>query len=144
MIRTSFATGESPQPNGVHVLTPENGEVVASREILLQGMYSQEGHDLVIATPEHGLYVIKNFFTLDHPPSLTDHHGVHIPGKQAGDFAGHAHDQYAAAAAAPANKGNPVGQVRTLAGSGTATHVDGTQTALKVGDFIYMGDIIET
>ncbi len=143
MMRTSFASGESPQPNGVHILTPENGEVVASREILLQGMYARDGHDLVITSPEHGRYVIKNFFITEHPPGLADGHGLHIAAKQAADFAGHAHDQYAAAAPA-AGKGNPIGQIRTLSGTATATHVDGTETTLKVGDLVYLGDILET
>ena len=124
MMRTSFASGESPQPNGVHVLTPENGEVVVARDILLQGMYSRSGGDLIIVSPEHGRYVIKNFFVVDHPPSLGDGHGTHIPGKQVAGFAGAAnHDQYAAAAPAAAPN-NPIGQVRSLTGVGAekATH----------------------
>jgi hypothetical protein len=74
-MRTFFTSGESPEGSGasgldLHILHAESGVVtLPNSEIMLQGMYSRAGSDLVITTPEDGRFVVKGFFLTDPPPS---------------------------------------------------------------------------
>ena len=147
-MRTLFGTGDAPEGSSasglaIHVLHAEHGVVhMPSREVMLQSMYSRAGSDLVITSPENGKYVIKGFFLSDPPPSLSDGDGTHIPGELAVQFAGSsAHEEYAGQAAGAAIS---IGQVRSLAGTVTATRANGTVITLKVGDPVYQDDTIET
>ncbi len=132
-----------PQPH-LHIFHADAGVVlIPDRAVLLQGFYTRAGVDLVIKTPDGETYVVKGFYLLNPPPELTDGGATHIPGGLASQFAGAlAPDQYAAAQ--PTAQGAPVGQARTIIGQVTCTRLNGTVVTLKVGDPIYMGDIIET
>src|SRR4051812_24366671 len=87
---------------GTHILHAENSVVVfPDREILLYGIYSRAGVDLVITTPDGHTYIVRGFFLLEHPPELSDGGATHIPGPLAAQFAGPiGHDQYAGTPAA--------------------------------------------
>ena len=116
--------------------------LIADREVLLHGIYSRAGADLVITTPDGSTYVVRGFFILENPPELTDGADLHIPGQQAAAFAGPVtRDAYAGT---PGALGTSVGQARQVDGTVTCTHPNGTTITLKVGDLIYMGDIITT
>jgi len=145
-MRTLFGANEfhgQPTPFGVHTLHAEDGRVlIADREVLLHGIYSRAGADLVITTPDGSTYVVRGFFILENPPELTDGADLHIPGQQAAAFAGPVtRDAYAGT---PGALGTSVGQARQVDGTVTCTHPNGTTITLKVGDLIYMGDIITT
>ena len=102
-MRTDFAPGEfgaSREALGTHVLTPKNGFVFLGRDVLVTGTYARQGVDLVVLDPEGGRYIIKGFFLLDHPPSLTDGGETFIPGELAASCASIAHDQFAQAGGA--------------------------------------------
>jgi len=105
--------------------------------------YAREGWDLTLTDKDGHEVVIKDFFRLDHPPTLVSPEGAQIPPELAERLAGPlAPGQYAQAAPTPG--GNPIGQVETLNGAATATHADGTKLALAVGTPIFQGDILET
>ncbi len=145
-MRTFFTAGDSPEGSSgldLHILHAEAGVVhLPSREIMLQGMYSRAGSDLVITTPEDGKFVVKGFFLTDPPPSLTDGSETHISGEITAQFAGPiAPMQYAGQAAAA---GLVVGQVRSVSGTVMVTHADGSTVILKVGDLVYQDDVVET
>ncbi len=106
-------------------------------------MYARHGADLVLSTPEDGVFIIKGFFVSDPPPALSDGSGTVISGDQAALFAGPlAPGQYAGAA--PAAAGVAIGQVRTVTGTVEVERADGTTVTLRVGDQLFQDDIIVT
>ena len=126
MMRTSYAPGEfSSAPAGTHIVAAHNGVVVLERETLLHGMYARAGVDLAITTPEGERFLIKGFFVVDAPPALSDGGVTQISAAAAAAFAGPVTiNQYAQAGGAASKAA--IGQVRSLSGSATVTHVNGT------------------
>lgn len=147
-MRTLFGpdvvSGGSAAPLETHLLHPEHGVVtLPGRDILLQGIYGRHGADLVITSPEHGVFTVKGFFLSDQPPALSDGAGTTISGDQAALFAGPvAPAQFAAAA--PAAAGASIGQVRSVTGTVQVIRADGTTVTLRVGDPPFQDDTIET
>jgi hypothetical protein len=127
-------------------LTAHDGvAVLPSRDVLLTSMYSRVGHDLMLASPEGQKFIIKAFFVLEHPPSLSDGAGTIIAPDFAAKFAGPiAVGMYAQAGGGAAPAGPVIGQIRSVTGEATVTRADGTVVTLKVGDPLYADDIIET
>jgi len=111
--------------------------------VLGTSMFGHAGHDLTISTPEGVTYLIKGFFTVDHPPSLVDAGGATVSGEQAVVYAGPANvGVYAQAGGA--GLGAQIGSIRSMAGTGKITHADGTSSPLKVGAPLFANDTIDT
>lgn len=129
----------------VVVLTADDGGVVhvPGHDVLATSMFGRTGHDLVITDPEGVKYIVKGFFTLEHPPSLKDAGGVSVNGAHATEFAGPANVGVYAQAGGK-TPGPVIGQVRTLNGEGKVTRADGTVVPLKVGTPLYSNDTVTT
>jgi len=110
---------------------------------LVGAHYARDGWDLKLTDSDGHEVVVRDYFRLDHPPTLVSEEGARIPPELAERLAGPlAPGQYAQAASTPG--GNPIGEVHTLSGPATATHADGTKVVLAVGSPIFQGDVLET
>ena len=122
-------------------------------EAFLRADFARAGSDLLIDTPDGGAYVVLDYFMSATPPALHTHDGAvlsadvvtALAGPLApGQVAQAASGVDAGAAQQGVGLGEPIGQVSEAEGSVTATHPDGTQDALALGDSVYQGDVLET
>ncbi len=116
---------------------------VDSQELVFIGNYSREADDLLIENGS-GTVVFINYFANPSQPDLIAPNGAKITFKTASALAGPASPgQYAQAGSAT---GEPlqIGEVLQLDGKATATHTNGVQKTLNVGDPVFQGDVLET
>jgi len=126
-------------------------DAVGHAEILLpsarfatDASYMQQGDDLVLVGPDGSTFFVRGYFLLDNPPNLITPEGGLIGPAMVDSFTPpEAAAQYAQAGQL-AQVGQPIGQVKDLAGSVFAVRTDGTRAKLAAGDPVYQGDIIET
>ncbi len=131
----------------VTVLTtgPEGALTVPGGNMLLEADFSQQGGDLLLTGADGAQVLITGYFDQVEPPALMTGDGLTLAGDLVTSLAGgQAPAQYAQAGPAAGGDAVPIGQVTTVEGLATATHVDGTVVELGIDSPIYQGDVVVT
>ena len=116
--------------------------LVAEPEVLFLGDYSRQGHDLLI-THDGAETLVVDYFAHATSPSLAAPNGAFLSADVVSALAGPlAPGQYAQAGGQPALV--EIGKILTLTGTASATHADGVQVPLVIGDAVYQGDVVQT
>lgn len=115
-------------------------------ENFLRADFARTGTDLLIETPSGGHFVVANYFTFQTPPALETADGAILNADLLTHLAGPvAPNMYAQVGQLASDTlGEPIGQINESQGLVTATHADGAQVTLTLGDNIFQGDVIET
>ncbi|MDX1540119.1 MAG: FecR domain-containing protein [Geminicoccaceae bacterium] len=113
-------------------------------ELLATGTFERQGADLVISSADGGQLVVADYFSSSPPADLVTTSGEVVAGELIAALAGpQTPGQYAQAGDGGAG-GTPIGEVEEMAGTVTATRVDGTEVALAPGMPVFQGDVIQT
>ena len=118
--------------------------LLPSARFATDASYLQQGDDLVLIGPDGATFIVRGYFLLDSPPDLTTPEGGRISAALVDSFTPPETAGQYAQAGQLAQVGQPIGQVKDLAGSVFAVRTDGTRAKLAAGDPVYQGDIIET
>ena len=123
-----------------------NGVTLPDTEFLLRGDYSRDGDDLRVTKESGDVYVVRDYFTGDSPPTLYAPNGAGLTfdtvAKLVGAQIGGVADPVMVAG--PADGAAVIGTVRSLRGAATAKGADGQVRQLAKGDPIYLNDAVET
>jgi hypothetical protein len=103
----------------------------------------REGPDLLLVGADGTVVLVRDFFSVESPPTLWTEGGARIVPELAEALAGPvAPNQFAQAG--DDTFGEPIGRVETAVGTVTATRADGSEVTLEAGTPIYLGDVIRT
>ena len=111
---------------------------------LINADFVRDGPDLLLIGSDGQQILIRDFFSTDVPPDLISDSGLLIDGDLAVRLAGPESPLQFAQAQNGAVASQPIGRVETVAGSVTASRVDGSTVTLEVGAAIFEGDVLET
>ena len=118
--------------------------IVPGGAFLLIADYDRVGADLVLSGgADRHVVVIRDFFALEHAPTLRTEAGAEVSGALAARLAGApAPGQYAAAGDGAVAE--PIGKVIDIVGETEVIHADGTRETLAKDMPVYQGDVVET
>ncbi|HYM33509.1 MAG TPA: FecR domain-containing protein [Candidatus Cybelea sp.] len=112
-------------------------------DFLLRAEFVRAGEDLLLVGRDGSRVLIDGYFAEAHAPALHTMDGAMLPGDLVERLAGpRAPGQYAAAGDLPGQ--SPVGLAEQVVGAVTAMHANGVRVALKSGDPVFQGDVIQT
>ena len=120
-----------------------DGQVVVPRGVDLAGAeFARVGDNLVIVTVDGQILVVEGFFESDPLPDLVAGDGAIVAGATVAGLV----DAEGGMPEAPDNSAGvlQVGTVEAVSGSATALRADGTRVALREGDPLFEGDVLET
>ena len=120
-----------------------DGQVVVPRGVDLAGAeFARVGDNLVIVTVDGQILVVEGFFESDPLPDLVAGDGAIVAGATVAGLV----DAEGGMPEAPDNSAGAlqVGTVEAVSGSATALRADGTRVALREGDPLFEGDVLET
>jgi hypothetical protein len=142
--RISSDGTDDPAPHALVIEGAGAGSVTLPEGISFgNAAFTHTGPDLMLTGPDGTQVTIRDFFDGDALPHILTAAGGMLPGATAARLSGRlAPGQYAQAA--PAGSAEPIGQVDNVDGTVTAIHADGTRVALKIGDPVFQGDVLET
>jgi FecR protein len=134
---------------GVHkVIVAADGDgpiTVPDAHLLFSGEFNRSGSDLIIHGDHGDSVVVTGYFSNGEPAALRSPDGAILDAKVVQLLAGSANPGvYAQAGAAPASGPAAIGKIEQATGSVTVTHADGTVVAVKVGDLVHKGDVVQT
>ena len=120
-----------------------SGSVLVSEpETLFLGDYSRQGSDLLI-THDGAATLVVGYFAEETSPNLSAPNGAFLSPSVVSALAGPlAPGQYAQLGGASGFV--EIGKILTLTGTASATHPDGVQVNLAIGDPVYQGDVVQT
>jgi hypothetical protein len=105
--------------------------------------FLRQGDDLLLISPDGGVFVLQGYFLNDAPPSLTTPLGGRLSPELVASFTPpETVGQYAQAGGAPAE--DAIGHVQNFSGNVFVVRTDGTRVLLSAGDPIFQGDVVET
>ncbi|NKB43943.1 MAG: hypothetical protein GKS03_06645 [Alphaproteobacteria bacterium] len=140
LIRSENASSEA----STQLVLVENGSVVIpDAPALLTGDFSKLGDDLLIISPSGERFLVKDFFTTEPLPYLTDGEGIVVSGQVIARVAQRP-DPTEYAQEGQADGTGAIGIVESIDGEVTVERADGTIVILSEGDAVYMGDLIIT
>ena len=117
---------------------------VSDANLIFSGDYSRSGPDLHIVGNDGLHLVVPGYFASESHVSLVSRRtGAVLTGDVVSRLVGPQFAGQYAGQTAP-NPGATIGRVESMAGTVTATRVDGSAVELKVGDVVHEGDIITT
>ena len=117
--------------------------VIPGGSMLLVADFAREGPDLVIEGPNGEEVIVRDYFTMENPPTLQTEGGAQLTSDLVSRMAGTAAPQQFASDGA-LQQAQPIGAIETLQGTVTAIRADGSRFTLQQGDQVYQGDVIET
>lgn len=103
--------------------------------------FARIGDDLMIVTDDGRILVVEGFFLSEVPPTLAPADGADFSGDLAARLAEVAE---AVRVASAVDDAGPVGSVVNLVGDATVLRPDGARVALRAGDPLFSGDVLET
>jgi Ca2+-binding RTX toxin-like protein len=107
-------------------------------EALLAADFARSGRDLLI---NQGEIIVRDYFAGEVTPHLLSDHGKRLEGQTVSLLAG---SQAPSMYAGPTSEAEAIGQVEKVSGEVTVKRGDGSTETLKLGDPVFMNDIIQT
>jgi len=129
------------------LVTAEGGFLAAPSEFdLLRSDFVRQGPDLVLDAPDGSRLLVQDFFgaSAGASGSFVTGSGARIDFDLARKLAQGSDGMQLAQASGGDVGANPIGSVEVLEGQVFATRSSGLKVALKVGDPIFQGDVIES
>ena len=117
--------------------------VIPGGSMLLVADFAREGPDLIVEGPNGEEVIVRDYFTMENPPTLQTEGGAQLTSDLVSRMAGTAAPQQFASDGA-LQQAQPIGAIETLQGTVTAIRADGSRVTLQQGDQVYQGDVIET
>ena len=111
--------------------------------MMLVAEFTREGPDLIIEGPDGEEVIVRDYFTMEDPPTLQTEGGAQLTSDLVSRLAGSAAPQQFAADG-EVQQAQPIGTIETVQGTVTAIRADGSRVTLQNGDQVYQGDVIET
>ena len=139
---TAKSTDSSVAPSEVISALGLQKIVLPNAEAVLEGDYQRLGEDLLLISPDGEVTLIKDYFSGDPIPIVTQG-GAVLPGDLVAALAGPIAPGQFVQLDSELDE-SPIGMVETVLGDAAATRVDGTTYSLDVGSPVYQGDVIET
>ncbi|HIJ85849.1 MAG TPA: hypothetical protein HPQ00_16825, partial [Magnetococcales bacterium] len=143
---------DPPLDNDVDLVGLETEITLPDATILLEGRYLRAGDDLVITAPDGTSITVEGYFTAAVQPILTAPNGALLlpetvnallvidPTQGTTLVAG----PTMVAAAPPQTQLPSIGKVKEMMGTVMAKGGDGVERALKEGDPVYQGEVLQT
>ncbi|NQW00012.1 MAG: FecR domain-containing protein [Rhodospirillales bacterium] len=122
---------------GTNVMVPDGAWIITAE-------FVRQGSDLFLVGKDGQQLLIQDFFRLASPPDIQTEGGSLIKAALASRLAGPLAPAQVAQAAPSDSVAEPIGTVVTATGKVEAVRADGTRVALKEGDPVYQGDVLET
>ncbi|CCG07417.1 FecR domain-containing protein [Pararhodospirillum photometricum] len=141
-------TGLSPWSDGGAGLTilslDGSSPVIGDSGLLLHGIYSRDGADLLIVDGQgHGV-IVTDYFLKDPPPALVSAEGARLEGDVVARLAGSATPGQVAQAGPASGTSVPIGTIEKVTGAVVITRADGTRIEPRAGDPVFEDDVVET
>ena len=117
--------------------------IIPGGSMLLVADFAREGPDLIVEGPDGEEVIVRDYFTMEDPPTLQTEGGAQLTSDLVSRLAGSAAPQQFAADGG-VQQAQPIGTIETMQGTVTAIRADGSRVTLQNGDQVYQGDVIET
>ena len=104
--------------------------VIPGGSILLVADFAREGPDLIVGGPNGEEVIVRDYFTMENPPTLQTEGGAQLTSGLVSRMAGTAAPQQFASGGA-LQQAQPIGAIETLQGTVTAIRADDSRVTLQ-------------